>query len=156
MLEFGRSEVIVPTAFVLLLLSGLTFWVQGAEIFVGTVKTAQGDAFVRRGADTLPTREGMHLQLNDILQTSSDGRLALILKDGTRISLGPNAELTIDRFVYQPVEGKFDLLLRLGRGALVYLSGKIAQFSPKSVSIETPVGIIGLRGTNVALSIEGG
>ncbi|SPE29144.1 conserved hypothetical protein [Candidatus Sulfopaludibacter sp. SbA6] len=97
----------------------------------------------------------MHLLLNDILQTSADGLLGVILQDGTRISIGPNTELKIDRFLYEPAEGKFGLLLRLGRGVLAYISGKIAQFSPDSVTVETPVGVLGLRGTHFAVSIEG-
>ena len=127
----------------------------GAQSFVGTVKTAQGGAVVRRGTDRTPIREGMRVYLDDVLETSADGRIGVILEDGTRIALGPNTELKVDRFVYQPVEGKFALVLRLGRGLLAYISGRIAQFSPESVSVETPVGIIGLRGTNFAVSIEG-
>jgi hypothetical protein len=138
-----------------LIFSGFTFAVRGAENFVGSVKTVQGGAVVRRGTDTLPIREGMHLLLNDVLQTLADGRLGVILEDGTRISLGPNTELKVDRFVYQPVEGNFSLVLSLRRGVLAYISGKIAQFLPASVSLETPVAIIGLRGTNLVVSIEG-
>jgi hypothetical protein len=146
----------MPAAFLLLALAGLTFAVRGAETFVGSVKAVQGGAVVRRGTDTVPVREGMHLLLNDILQTSADGRLGVILEDGTRISLGPNTDVKVDRFVYQPVQGNFSLLLSLTRGVLGYISGKIAQFSPQSVSLETPVAIIGLRGTNLVVSIEGG
>ncbi|MBZ5626598.1 MAG: FecR domain-containing protein [Acidobacteriia bacterium] len=119
------------------------------------MKTARGGAVVRRGAATIPVSEGMHLLLNDVLQTSGDGQLGVILQDGTRIALGPNTELTIDRFVYEPVDGKFGLVLRLARGVLAYVSGRIARFSPESVSVETPVGVIGLRGTHFAVSIEG-
>lgn len=91
----------------------------------------------------------------DVIQTSSDGRLGAILQDGTRISLEPNAELTLDRFVYEPVEGRFGLLLKLLRGVMVYVSGKIAEFSPQSIRIETPVAAVGNRGTRVAISLEG-
>ena len=143
------------TACLFLILSGLTFSARGAETVVGSVKTAQGGAVVRRGVNAIPIREGMHLLLNDILQTAADGSLGVILQDGTCISLGPNTELTVDRFVYQPVDGKFGLLLRLGRGMLAYISGRIAQFSPESVSVETPVGVLGLRGTRFAVLIEG-
>jgi hypothetical protein len=38
---------------------------------------------------------------------------------------------------------------------MVYVSGKIAQFSADSVKVETPVGVVGLRGTEVAISLEG-
>jgi hypothetical protein len=145
----------VRKASLFFILSSLTFPARGAETVVGSVKTAHGGAVVHRGADTIPIHEGTHLLLNDFLQTAADGSVGVILQDGTRISLGPNTELKIDQFVYQPVEGKFGLVLRLGRGILAYISGKIAQFSPQSASVETPVGVLGLRGTHFAVSIEG-
>jgi len=132
-----------------------TFPATGAEVEVGSVKSVQGSVVVRRGTERVPAREGMHLLLNDVLETSADGRMGLILQDGTRLALGPNTELNVNKFVYQPADGKFGLLLRLGRGVLAYVSGKIAQFSPQSVTVETPVGVLGLRGTQLAISIEG-
>ena len=72
---------------------------QGAEDIVGSVKTAQGGAVIRRGTETIAARGGMHLLANDILQTSADGRLGVILQDGTGIGLGPNTELKIDTFI---------------------------------------------------------
>lgn len=125
-----------------------------AESIAGVVKTVQGRAVVRRGAEVIPLKEGTHLLVNDILNTSADGALGVIFQDGTRISIGAGAELTIDRFVYEPADGKFALALRLARGVLTYISGKIAQFSPESVSVQTPVGMVGLRGTHFAVSIE--
>lgn len=138
-----------------LVFGSLAFSAWGADAIAGSVKTAQGSSVVHRGAETLPIREGMHLLVNDVLQTSADGRLGVIFQDGTRISVGPGAEVRIDRFLYEPADGKFALLLRLARGVLTYVSGKIAQFSPESVSVQTPVGVVGLRGTHFAVSIEG-
>jgi len=138
-----------------LLLSWFTFSIQGAEPVVGSVKTALGGITVRRGAETIPVREGMHLFVNDVLRTSSDGRLGVILQDGTRVSLGPDTELRIDSFVYEPVNGRFGLVLRMARGVIAYVSGKIGQFSPASVRVETPVAVVGLRGTQFAIVLEG-
>lgn len=140
---------------ILPVLVSLTLSAWGAESIVGSVKTAQGGVVVRRGTETIPASQGMHLLLNDILLTSGDGRVGAILQDGTRIGLGPNTELKIDRFVYEPVDGKFGLLLRLAKGVLVYFSGRIARFAPEAVTVETPVGVVGLRGTHFAISIEG-
>ena len=117
--------------FCLMVFTALTLWAAGAKAFVGSVKMVQGGAVVNRGADALPVQEGMQLFVNDILKTSADGRLGVILEDGTRIALGPNTELKLDRFVYQPVEGKFSLVLRLGRGMLAY----ILERSPGSLGI---------------------
>jgi hypothetical protein len=142
----------IGAIFVLVCLNGPA---RGAENIAGSVKTAQGGAVVRRGTATIPAQGGMHLLVNDILQTSADGRLGVILQDGTGIGLGPNTELKIDTFIYEPSAGKFGLLLRLARGVIAYFSGKIAQFAPGSVTVETPVGVIGLRGTHLAVSLEG-
>jgi hypothetical protein len=128
---------------------------RGEDTFVGCVKSAQGNPVIRRMSGTIPATEGMHLLLNDVLVTSANGRLGVILGDGTRISLGPNTELTVDRFVYEPANGKFGMLLRLAQGVFAYVSGRIARLSPQSVTVETPVGVIGLRGTKFAVSIEG-
>ncbi len=133
----------------------MSFSALGAENFLGSVKTVRGAVVVRRGTATMPASEGMHLLLNDVLVTSADGQLGAILQDGTRVGLGPNTELTINQFVFEPVDGKFGLLLRLARGVLAYVSGKIAKFAPESVGVETPVGVVGLRGTHFAVSIEG-
>ena len=126
-----------------------------AEEIAGSIKTTRGGVVVRRGTATLPARGGMHLLANDILQTSADGRLGVILQDGTGIGLGPNTELKIDTFVYDPSAGKFGLMLRLARGVIAYFSGRIAQLSPGSVTVETPVAVVGLRGTHLAVSVEG-
>jgi hypothetical protein len=128
---------------------------RGAEGIAGSLKIVQGGAVVIRGAQTMPAREGMHLMVNDILQTSADGRLGAIFQDGTRIGLGPKTELKIDSFVYEPADGKLGLLLRLAKGVIAYFSGRIAQLAPGSVTVETPVGVVGLRGTHMAVSLEG-
>jgi hypothetical protein len=133
--------------------SALPIW--SADPIAGSVKTVQGGATVRRGTQTLPATAGMHLMVNDILLTAADGRLGAILQDGTGIGLGPNTEIKIDTFLFEPVQGKFGLLLRLARGVIAYFSGRIAKFAPGSVTVETPVGVIGLRGTHLAVTVEG-
>jgi hypothetical protein len=137
---------------VVLLFLGTRAW--GEETLVGSVKSVHGGASIQRGQASIPIKEGAHLFLNDLLQTGRDGGVGAILQDGTRLSLGPETELKIDRFVYQPADGKFGLLLRLSKGALAYISGKIAQFSPGSVSVETPEAVLGLRGTEFIVNID--
>ena len=136
------------------------FWVAAATVasaadepVIASIKTVQGNCSVRRGAQTLPATEGMHLQLGDVLVTSTDGGLAFIMRDGTRVSLGPQTELTVDQFAYDPSHGKFALLLKLGSGILAYVSGKIATFSPESVRVQTPVATIGVRGTKFVVGL---
>ena len=152
-----RSRLLIATRIVAIIAFFTCFacptW--GAEDVVGSVKTAQGGAVIRRGTNSIPASAGMHILANDILQTPADGRLGVILQDGTGIGLGPNTELKIDSFIFEPAAGKLGLVLRLARGVMAYFSGKIAQLAPGSVTVETPVAVIGLRGTHMAVSIEG-
>ncbi len=95
----------------------------------------------------------MHLEIGDVLRTGTDSRLGFIMRDGTRVSLGPDTELSVDQSAYDPSHGKFALLLNLGRGLLAYISGKIAAFSPEAVRVQTPVASIGVRGTKFVIGL---
>jgi hypothetical protein len=139
----------------ILLTLPLALLAQVAQPIAGSVKKVTGDAVLRRGGARMPVTEGMHILPHDVLETPADGSVGIILHDGTRVAMGANTTLEIDRFVYEPSDGKLGLLLRLVRGAMVYVSGKIAQFSADSVRVETPVGVVGLRGTEIAISLEG-
>lgn len=137
---------------------GVAIVASAAEPVSGSIKAVQGNCSIQRGAETLVVTEGLHLLERDILITGSDGHLAVIMRDGTRLSLGPDTKLSIVQFTYNPSDKKFALILDLGRGILAYVSGKIASFSPEAVRVQTPVGAIGVRGTKfvVGLGVSGG
>ena len=135
-----------------LIAAGATTSARADESFIGNVKAVQGSAFVQRASGHVPATEGLRLLPQDVLHTGPDGRMAFILRDGTRISLGSNSEMKLDRFAYEPA--KSDLFLDLTKGVLAYISGKIAKASPESVKVQTPVGIIGIRGTHFAVALD--
>src|SRR5436309_1914032 len=121
---------------------------------VGLVKVVKGEALVQRAGQSLPARDGMGLAEGDLLRTGPDGRLGVLLRDDTRLSLGPDSEIRIDRFAFAPAQGNLALVLRMLRGAATYVSGKLAKLSPEAVRVETPVGIVGIRGTQFAARME--
>jgi len=73
---------------------------EGAAPSVGLVKFAKGPAFVQRGDEALPARPGLPLLEGDVLRAGADGRLGVVLRDDTGVSLGPETEIRIDRFVF--------------------------------------------------------
>ena len=152
-IQWRLQNLLIKAPCATLLVASVAWPLLAADPFVASVKSFRGSATILRGQTTIPVQQGTHVLLNDTLRTLADGQLGVILQDGTRLSLGPNTELKVDRFIYEPAEGRFGLLLMMARGALAYVSGKIAQFSPGSVSVETPVGILGLRGTEFAVSL---
>ncbi len=123
------------------------------ESAVASVKTAKGSCSVQRASQTITVSEGMHLDEGDVLKTGNDGYLSFIMRDGTRISLGPDTELTVSEFAYDPGHDKLALVLKLGHGMLAYISGKIASFSPEAVKVQTPTALIGVRGTRFVVGL---
>ena len=124
-----------------------------ADPFVGSVKTIVGSPEIVRGSDILPATMGMHLSEKDILKTDGSSRMGIILRDGTRIALGPGSEVSVESFLFDPARDQLGLVLRVLRGVVAFVSGKIAQLSPEAAKVETPVGVIGLRGTKFAVAL---
>jgi hypothetical protein len=127
--------------------------VEPATSDAGRVRVASGTASVVRGHATIPARVGLALLEHDMLRTGPDGRLGVTLKDDTRISLGPDSALRVDAVQYAPAEGKLALVIGVVRGAIAYVSGRIAKLAPDAVRLETPAAIVGVRGTTLVIEV---
>lgn len=125
---------------------------QGQE--VGQVKAVSGSVTIVRGDSAIAAVVGFPLRESDQVQTGADGRLGVTLRDETRLSFGPNTRLELSRFAFSPAEDRLALTLRLVRGTLSYISGRIAKLAPGAVAIETPTSVIGVRGTHLAIEVH--
>jgi hypothetical protein len=85
----------------------------------------------------------------DRCHSREGARLQATLKDGTQLTLGENATLVVDEFIYDPFMSRGELSIRVVKGAFLYVGGWIEGVSGAKVQIRTPVGAIGLRGTTV-------
>ena len=118
----------------------------------GYVKIVSGAASVVRAGQEQPLILGFGVLAGDSLKTGADGRVGVTLKDDTRLSLGPNTEIAVASFAYAPTEGQLGFVMRVVRGAVSYISGRIARLSPESIKIETPTSILGVRGTHLLIA----
>ena len=121
---------------------------------IGQIKLSSGTAEVVRGEQVIPATVGLALLESDRIRTGADGRLGVTLRDETRLSFGPRTELVLSKFAFAPAEDRMGLTMRLIRGTLSYVSGRIAKLAPSSVTIETPTSVIGIRGTHLVISAE--
>ena len=126
-----------------------------AAASVGSIKIVHGDVFILRDGKQLPAVVGSSVQVRDVVRTGLDGSVGLVLRDDTALSLGPLSELALKAFTFQPSEGLFGALIGMARGTLVYISGRISKLAPGSVKLETPVGIVAVRGTKLLIKIAG-
>jgi hypothetical protein len=136
----------------LLVLSGL--WVVAAEVQAGVVKTVRGEAQIIRETKAERCAEGAHLLAGDVIRTQAGASVGVILLDGTRLAIGENSEVVLKRYLFEPAADKYSLIVDIMRGICVYVSGKIGRLAPKAVEIQTPAGILGTRGTALAVKLE--
>ncbi len=134
-----------PTVAAVLLVSIVTASAFAAD--AGRVKVSRGAAWIERGAIRLPAKVGTPVLEHDVMVTGADGALGITFADDSRMSIGPDSTLAIERFAFNPTtyEGAHETSLR--RGTLAAVSGKLTRQSPDAMKVRTPVATLGVRGT---------
>ncbi len=108
----------------------------------GSVAVSEGD---REGKQSVVS--GMDMLLGDKLESAEASRMQILLLDETVFTVGPNSQLVIDEFIYDPNTDTGKLTANFTRGVLRYVSGKVASANPTNVTIKTRTATIGVRGT---------
>ena len=133
-----------PTVSALAILAALAVSVQ-ASARVGVTTTAAGEPIgkpVDRAQRVL--RVGIDVFASERVTTTANDRAQLIFLDGSALSIGPNAELTLDKYVYDPAKGTGTIAITAGKGVLRLVGGAITKQT--EATITTPSGTIGIRG----------
>jgi len=135
-------------------LSILAFPAQAAEQ-AGMVKVSKGAVSIERDGKRVTADVGTPVLVADRVRTGADGSVGVTLRDNTLLSAGPNSLIVIDKFAYDNAtqEGKMSVAIR--RGTLSVASGRIAKRTPESVDFHTPTSILGVRGTEFVIEVEG-
>ena len=120
----------------------------------GRVKIASGAAFIVRNSATVAAKPGAAIFASDTIRTGGDGSVGVTMRVDTRLALGPNSAVRVERYVYAPGEGGFGMVLNFVRGVAAYVSGHIAKLAPDAIRLETPAAIVGVRGTTVAVRVD--
>ncbi|MPZ30018.1 MAG: hypothetical protein GEV13_03305 [Rhodospirillales bacterium] len=124
----------------------------GAMARVGVTSGAAGDPLGKPpNQNERILRIGIDVQANELITTAANDRAHLVFLDGSSLTVGPNARLTIDRFVYDPNTQKGDLAINASKGVLRLVGGKISKKSP--ITITTPASTIGIRGGITLISV---
>lgn len=95
---------------------------------------------------------GDEIFLGDRIVTGPAAGLQVMLLDGTTFSIGPNASMVIDEFVYNPATGAGKIAASVTRGTLRLISGRIARQEGEGIQIKLPTATVGVRGSMVVFS----
>ena len=117
---------------------------------IGRVDTVEGTVHVLRDGEKILLSKDDPILQGDTILTAEDGSVGITFIDGTVFSLGEDGEMTIDEMIYDKdaQEGKF--AANMVQGVFSFISGEIAKTDPEGMLLNTPVGVIGIRGTKIA------
>lgn len=120
---------------------------------VGVTSATDGDPLGKPpSGDERILRIGIDVQANEAITTRANDRAHLVFLDGSSLTVGPNAQLTIDKFVYDPATKTGDLAINASKGVFRLVGGKISKTNP--IVITTPSSTIGIRGGITILDVQ--
>lgn len=81
---------------------------------------------------------------DEIIRTDDSGIAHLMFLDRSALTVSPNAEVVIDRFVYDPAQDTGEIGVSAARGVLRFVGGKLSKQG--KARVQTPLGNLGIRG----------
>ena len=144
-----KRFLLIPALFAALVAATLPAAAQTPP--VGVVQLVKVWAYERTPPadwDELLLRENVYM--NQWLRTVPEGALHVRFADGTQLRLGADSQMVVDRFVYDPNNGDGIFVSRLAKGMFRFISGSV---NPRGVSVETPVVVLGIRGTDFIVQV---
>ncbi|MDB5840191.1 MAG: hypothetical protein JWQ23_2143 [Herminiimonas sp.] len=121
---------------------------------IGYVMTVKGEATVSNSGKSVQAVVGTPVLVGTELKTGPASSMGITLKDNTVMSFGPNTHTTLDEFLFTPAQGELKLTTKITRGTMNFISGVIAKLKPEAVTVNTPTGTIGVRGTHFLVKVE--
>lgn len=124
-----------------------------AETNVGVTAAVNQDAKAVVGSNIKTISLGDSVVFNQRIETGGSGLVQVLLADGTTFMVGPNSDLVIDSFVYDPNAGTAQVTASFTKGVLRFIGGQTSK-TEGGVTINTPVGTMGIRGAMVDIVLD--
>lgn len=149
-LHTGFTSFLSAPLFAIVLLFSLCLPAAAASVTeAGVVLATFGSVEILRGAQKIPAARKTTLQVNDEIRTGDNARAQLRMVDGSITTLGANTGFRIDRYEWKEKQtAPANVQLALMKGAFRTVTGKVMEPAGSQYQVKTPVGTIGIRGTD--------
>ncbi|MGP0095372.1 MAG: FecR domain-containing protein [Xanthobacteraceae bacterium] len=96
---------------------------------------------------------GSEVVHNERIQTDAAGSVQLLFVDKTSMSIGPNSDVTIDEYVFDPNANTGKMAVTVSKGVMRFVGGQVSHTGDATVT--TPSASIGIRGGTVIFDAKG-
>ena len=107
---------------------------------------SRGEVYAEHDADRRALSRGDGVEEEERIVTGDKSFAVLQFVDGAKVTVRPNSVLDIKEYVYNGGDENA-ATLSLVQGGLRIITGAMAKAEPESFKVETPVALMGVRGT---------
>lgn len=143
---YGRGFAAAALSAVLCVVAIAAVGPAAAQSRIGVTSAAQNAVEGVQGGATRALTPGADVFQDETVRTGAESMAQLLFLDETSLSIGPQSEVLLDRFIYDPATGAGEVVLETAKGAFRFITG---SQDPTNYEIRTPFAAIGVRGTIV-------
>lgn len=125
-----------------------------AQEAAGTLKSLRGQAMIERAGIKRQAKLGESLFPKDRILTGADGYASVGLRDQSSLSIGPNSDVDLTKYSFNPTTYQGEQQVRVRSGSLAGISGKLAKASPEAVQFNAGTVTLGVRGTQFVAELQ--
>ncbi|WP_298957589.1 FecR family protein [uncultured Methylobacterium sp.] len=111
---------------------------------IGATTLVRNDVSRLKQSQRNSLAEGDTVFRDEAVQTGADSLAKIVFLDQTNLSIGPNARIALNQYVYSEERPAGKVALNLLKGTYRFVTGDLDK---KAYEIKTPVATIGVRGT---------
>ena len=125
------------------------------KIEVGRNSAVKGKVNIK-SVDETTSRQALikePVYLGDNVNSHIGSSLQVLLKDKSTFTVGPQCDMKIDKFVYDPAKDNNSLSAKVKKGMFRFTSGNVSKTNPDEITVTTPTATMGIRGTMVEVLV---
>jgi hypothetical protein len=117
---------------------------------IGKITLLEGEAFVKRGEETLRLNISDSISNNDFIETKTNSKVKITFIDNTIITIGKESSLKIEDYFFDSNnKNSAKTELNVSKGAFHAITGQIGKVNPEKFKLKTKNATIGIRGTEI-------
>ncbi|WP_141046402.1 FecR family protein [Aliarcobacter cryaerophilus] len=117
---------------------------------IGEITLLEGEAFVKRGEETLRLNISDQISNNDFIETKTNSKVKITFIDNTIITIGKESSLKIEDYFFDSNnKNSAKTELSVSKGAFHAITGQIGKVNPEKFKLKTKNATIGIRGTEI-------
>lgn len=115
----------------------------------GELAESQGRVTARLGREAIrDIGPGAPVYVADVVATGPEDKGKVLFDDGSSLDIGPDSVARLTEFAYDPTSATGSRqTVAMAKGLFRFVSGKVTAQNPDNLRLESPLAVIGIRGT---------